>query len=93
MRRGDAMYHMRKSVTLQLLCDEVRNAIRVSDRPVFVGDAGIDYLCGNCGFPLCTGMREGDLGGLAFVCACGWSNRVPCEGERPVDLGTPIPAA
>jgi hypothetical protein len=73
----------RKTMQLLLLHNEVRNAIRASGRPVFVGDADVDYVCGACGSALCVGMREGDLAGLAFVCGCGRTNRVswPVDGE------------
>ena len=75
----------RRSFTLLVLHNQVRNAIRASGEPVFVGDAGVDYLCGVCGVQLCVGMREGDLAGLAFTCACGASNLVPWaeEGAKP----------
>jgi hypothetical protein len=68
----------RKTVRLLPLEHEVPNAIRASaDRPVFVGDASVDYACGVCGSALCVGMRDGDLAGLAFVCTCGSANLVP----------------
>ncbi len=71
----------RRTFTLLVLHNEVKNAIRASGEPVFVGDAGVDYLCGVCGVQLCVGMREGDLAGLAFTCACGASNLVPWPAE------------
>lgn len=67
----------RRTVTLVLLHNDVRDAIRAAVDPVFVGDASVDYVCGWCGVPLCVGMREGDLAGLAFRCACGATSRVP----------------
>lgn len=71
------MHTSRRKVTLTLLHNHVKNAIRAAGEPVFVGDASVDYVCGSCGVPLCVGMREGDLAGLAFTCACGASSRVP----------------
>jgi hypothetical protein len=67
----------RKTVTLMLLHNRVKDAIRAHGEPVFVGDSSVDYVCGSCGVPLCVGMREGDLAGLAFTCECGASSRVP----------------
>ncbi len=65
------------TVALRLLHNEVKYAIRANGAPVFVGDSTVDYVCGSCGFLLCIGMRHGDLGGLAFTCRCGATNRVP----------------
>ncbi len=75
------MQKHRKTMRLVLLHNEVANAIRAFGRPVFIGDAEVDYLCGACATRLCVGMREGDLAGLAFICGCGWSNRVPWRAE------------
>ena len=75
-----------RSIRLALLESRLKNAIRAAGAPVFVGDGVVDYLCGACGVALCTGMREGDLEGIVFACACGASNRVggaendPCAG-------------
>jgi hypothetical protein len=77
------MRNERRVMALQILPGETRNAIRaMSAAPVFVGDAGLDYICGSCGTPLCQGMREGDLAGIAFTCSCGASNLVPWPTER-----------
>jgi hypothetical protein len=76
----------RRKFTLLVLHNQVKNAIRACGEPVFVGDAGVDYLCGVCGVPLCVGMREGDLAGLAFRCACGASNLVPWRAEQAAEL-------
>ncbi len=76
------MRNQKKTIPLLLLQGEVKNAIRAKGDPVFIGDAGVDYVCGLCGVPLCVGMREGDLAGLAFTCACGAPNLVPLPGER-----------
>lgn len=71
------MAKVRKAFTLLVLHNQVKNAIQAHGEPVFIGDAGVDYVCGVCGVQLCVGMREGDLAGLAFTCACGASNLVP----------------
>jgi hypothetical protein len=76
------MRNERRAIPLQLLPGETRNAIRAMGDPVFIGDAGVDYVCGLCGAPLCVGMREGDLAGIAFTCSCGASNLVPWPAER-----------
>ncbi len=74
-----------KVVTLPVVESEVKHAIRAAGEPVFIGDAQVDYLCGACETPLCIGMREGDLAGLAFTCGCGACNVVPwpADGARP----------
>jgi hypothetical protein len=71
------MREPRRVAMLELLDDEVPNAIRAGAAPVFFGDAGIDYLCGMCGSELCLGMRDGALAGMVFVCSCGATNLVP----------------
>ncbi len=79
------MRNERRVVQLQVLPGETRNAIRAMGDPVFLGDAGVDYVCGRCGVPLCVGMREGDLAGIAFTCACGAPNLVPLPPEWATD--------
>ena len=71
------MQEPHRATTLELLDNEVPNAIRARGAPVFIGDASVDYLCGMCGGPLCVGMRDGDLAGIVFVCGCGATNLVP----------------
>ncbi len=80
------MASARRTFTLLVLHNQVKNAIRACGEPVFVGDAALDYLCGVCGVPLCVGMRDGDLAGLAFRCACGASNLVPWRADRGGEL-------
>jgi hypothetical protein len=76
------MRNERREIPLQVLPGETSSAIRATGSPVFIGDAGVDYVCGSCGTPLCVGMREGALAGIAFTCACGATNRVPWPPER-----------
>jgi hypothetical protein len=66
-----------RALNLVVLHNKVAHAIAAVDGAVFVGDGDIDYLCGACGSALSTGMRDGDMAGLAFICGCGWSSRVP----------------
>jgi hypothetical protein len=66
-----------RALSLVVLQNEVANAIAVRNGAVFVGGGDLDYLCGACGSPLSTGMHDGEMAGLAFICGCGWSSRVP----------------
>ena len=81
------MRNERKTLRLMPLESDVPNAIRASGSPVFIGDAGVDYVCGTCGAALCVGMRDGDLAGLAFTCACGSANLVPIEPHAEQGCG------
>ena len=85
------MLNNHRAKKLMLLDDEVAYAIRTSGRPVFTGDAAIDYLCGACGAPLCVGMKDGDLAGIVFVCGCGAYNRVSSLPNDPAELATVSP--
>jgi hypothetical protein len=67
----------RKAMNLLLLSNTVRHAIPARAGPVFIGEGDIDYVCAACGSPLSVGMRAGELAGVAFVCTCGSSSRVP----------------
>ncbi len=77
MRANADRRSINRPVALVLLENEVANAIPASGTPVFVGDGDVDYVCAACAAQLCVGMRSGDLAGLAFMCGCGRSSRVP----------------
>jgi hypothetical protein len=49
--------------------------------PLFRGNGDIDYLCGNCGFTIASGMNENQhvMLARATCSACGATNEFPPE--------------
>jgi hypothetical protein len=75
----------RKAMYLLLLSNTVRHAIPARAGPVFIGEGDLDYVCAACGSALSVGMRAGEMAGVAFVCTCGSSSRVPSTLDPRVE--------
>jgi len=46
--------------------------------PFFRGEGDIDYICGNCGYVLAEGLKEGQIRNIVVHCPkCGMYNEFP----------------